>query len=467
MHQSCHTITFKPVVNHVFQPWPGERAKIFDLRFEGLQRPRQFAQLGETSMSDPIDRRHFLGIAAGTGLSAGLANAVVGAQGPSPGELIGDDSRKGSRDSAPFLTEANKFVDVSRGNPKPHTLKGEALAKARLTPSTWRLEIVGDPSANVARPGRLEDNTALDLAGLKELGKSHGVKFLKAMQCNNIPFPLGQGLWEGVPLRDVLRRVGKVGNVRRVYYWGFHNDDPAQLFQSSLAYNRAMESPPWEPPPLVAYRLNGQDIPLVRGGPVRMIVPWAHGFKSVKWLQRIVLTNDYQANDTYALQNNDPESYLKTAAYIGRGSLSFKAGEPVAIAGAAMVGLSGLKRVEFWLRPASGRDGKLADDDPAWLTAEWRPCELMPPPSNWKAILPKAISSKDVWGFDRKSGTPKDWPLLYSMVPWTARIKALSPGTYEIRARTVDLNDLAQPEPRPYQKSGLNLVPIQTLVVTA
>ena len=28
------------------------------------------------------------------------------------------------------------------------------------------------------------------------------------------------------------------------------------------------------------------------------------------------MTNDYHANDTYALQNNDPESYLKTAAYI-------------------------------------------------------------------------------------------------------------------------------------------------------
>ena len=93
-----------------------------------------------------------------------------------------------------------------------------------------------------------------------------------------------------------------------------------KLFQSSLSYNRVMETPPWEPPPIVAYRLNGQDIPLERGGPVRMVVPWAHGFKSVKWLQRIVLTNDYQANDTYALQNNDPESYLKTAAYIGKGA---------------------------------------------------------------------------------------------------------------------------------------------------
>ena len=171
----------------------------------------------------------------------------------------------------------------------------------------------------------------------------------------------------------------------------------SHLFPITASWRR----PPWEPPPLVAYRLNGQDIPLERGGPVRMVVPWAHGFKSIKWLQRIVLTNDYQANDTYALQNNDPESYLKTAAYIGKGPISFRAGEPIAIDGTAMVGPSGLKRVEFWVRPATGADEKLADDDPAWKTAVWSPCELMPPPDDWDAILPAGTSPKDVWGFDR------------------------------------------------------------------
>ena len=58
--------------------------------------------------------------------------------------------------------------------------------------------------------------TAIDFATVVELGKKHGIKFLKAMQCNNIPLPLGQGLWEGVPLREVLKLVGKVNNVRRV-----------------------------------------------------------------------------------------------------------------------------------------------------------------------------------------------------------------------------------------------------------
>src|SRR5881628_1521538 len=121
-----------------------------------------------------------------------------------------------------FLTNPADFQDVSRGNPRPHTLKGEALVKARLTPETWRLEIVSDGSTQIAKPRKLEDKTALDLPALQELGKKHGIRFLKAMQCLNIAQPLGQGLWEGVPLREVLKLVGKLNNIRRVYYHGFH-----------------------------------------------------------------------------------------------------------------------------------------------------------------------------------------------------------------------------------------------------
>ncbi len=39
-----------------------------------------------------------------------------------------------------FLTNPGEFRDVSRGNPKPFKLQGEALVQARLTPETWRLE---------------------------------------------------------------------------------------------------------------------------------------------------------------------------------------------------------------------------------------------------------------------------------------------------------------------------------------
>jgi DMSO/TMAO reductase YedYZ molybdopterin-dependent catalytic subunit len=329
------------------------------------------------------------------------------------------------------------------------------------------LEIVSDGSSQLAKPRKLDDGTAIDFGTLVELGKKHGIKFLKAMQCNNIPLPLGQGLWEGVPLREVLKLVGKVNNVRRVYYWGFHNNDPAQMFQSSLSYNQVMETPPWDMPPFVGYRLNGQPLTLKRGGPVRMIVPWAHGFKSVKWLQRIVLTNDYKANDTYALQNNDPDSYLKTAAYLDESAQVFKKGEPVVVAGTAMAGWSGLKQVEYWLRPDTGTHGQLADDDPAWRTAVWHPGELTGPPRNWAGQLPEDVKPNDIWGFNPGTGQPKNWPLRFSVAYWTATLKGLAPGAYEFRVRTRDLNGLAQPEPRTYQKSGLNRVQCKQIVVMA
>src|SRR5216683_2419574 len=117
-----------------------------------------------------------------------------------------------------FLTTPAEFRDVSRGNPRPHSLKGDDLVKARLTPETWRLEIVSDGSTKIEKPRKLEDGTAIDFETIQDLGKKHGIKFLKAMQCLNIPQPLGQGLWEGVALREVLKLVGKVNNIRRVYY---------------------------------------------------------------------------------------------------------------------------------------------------------------------------------------------------------------------------------------------------------
>ncbi|MCI0642546.1 MAG: molybdopterin-dependent oxidoreductase [Gemmataceae bacterium] len=364
-----------------------------------------------------------------------------------------------------FLTVPQDFRDVSRGNPRPFTLKGDALVQARLTPETWRLEIMSDGSTEVERPRRLEDKSAIDLPAIEGLGKTHGIKFLKAMQCNNIDQPLGQGLWEGVPLREVLKFAGRLNNIRRVYYWGFHNNDPKQVFQSSLAYNHVMETPPWDLPVFVAYRLNGQPISLLRGGPVRMIVPWAHGFKSIKWLQRIVLTNDHRANDTYAAGNNDIESYLKTAAYLDAGPQKVRAGAPIEFTGTAMVGWSGLKRVEYWLRSAAGQHGQLAGDDPAWRTARWQPCRIEPPPRDWGGNLPDGVMPKEVWGFDPKTGRPKEWPLRFSVALWSASMRDVKPGAYEFRVRTVDQNDFAQPEPRPYPKSGRNAIPVRQFVV--
>ncbi len=352
-----------------------------------------------------------------------------------------------------------------RGNPPPHKLQGEELIKARLTPETWRLEIVGDGGCKVEKPRTLADGTAIDMPTLLELGKKHGVKFLKAMQCRSGNYPQSHGLWEGVPLREVLRLAGKVDNVMRVYGNGFHNNDPKQLFQSSANYTQVADGVPGELPVMVAYQHNGGPISLLRGGPVRLILPWAYGFKNIKWLQRIRLTSDTKAIDTYG---GEPDAYLKTQVPRIEGPGSFKVGVPATYSGVAVVGLPGLKRLEYWLRPAAaGTDGKLADDDPAWQKADWRSFEIDPPPDDWSAHLPKGISSKDLWGFDPQTGQPKDWPLRYTVASWTLTLNDLKPGDYELRVRTVDLNGHAQPEPRPQQPTGRNAIPCKIIKVTA
>jgi DMSO/TMAO reductase YedYZ molybdopterin-dependent catalytic subunit len=402
-------------------------------------------------MRQPISRRDVFRLGAAGAVAAAAAPTAPAADPPAS--------------SRPFLTPGKDFRDVSRGDPVPHSLKGEALVKARLTPESWRLEVVAEEKATVEKPLTLDAGTALDLPGLQKLGEKHGVRFLKAMQCNNIALPLGQGLWEGVPLRDVLKACGTPVNARRLYYWGFHNDDPKQLFRSSLAMNQVLDTPPGEMPPFLAYRLNGGPIPLTRGGPVRMVVPWAHGFKSIKWLRKVVLTSAYDANDTYALQNNDPESYLKTAAYFDNpGDEKFAGGKPLVIRGTAMVGWPGLERVESWLRPDAGTGGKLADDDPAWAKAEWKPGAIDPPPADWGGGLPDGVLPKDVWGFG-PDGKPREWPMRFSVAHWTVTLKDVKPGKYELRVRTVDRNGFAQPEPRPNQRSGRNLVQCKLFAV--
>ena len=73
-----------------------------------------------------------------------------------------------------------------------------------------------------------------------KLAEKHAVRFAKVMTCLNIGCPLGMGIWEGVPLRDVWMTQPRE-DMRRVFYYGYHNDDPEQMFRSSLPIGRVFE----------------------------------------------------------------------------------------------------------------------------------------------------------------------------------------------------------------------------------
>ncbi len=352
-----------------------------------------------------------------------------------------------------YLTPQERFGVVERGNPLPYTLPLGRRLELGLERDTWQLEIVADPESNtkLEQPLSRESGSTIDFETLVKLGQVHGVQFLKGLSCNNIGEPLGMGLWEGVPLRVLVWMTRPVVNVRRVFYYGYHNDDPTQMFRSSLPIGRVLEEPPGELPVIVCYKLNGEFLTGQRGGPVRMVVPETYGFKSVKWLQRVVLTNHYAANDTYEDGNNDIDSAMKTFARFAQIPTTARANEPIRISGVAQVGVSGLSRVQYALQPESD---PLPEDDPTFSNANWQDAQILPPPEKWGTMLPDGRLPGVPLLFDPASGASTQWPMRYTVVHWQAAIPAVEPGTYRLVCRTIDCNGIAQPMPRPFPKSG-------------
>jgi DMSO/TMAO reductase YedYZ molybdopterin-dependent catalytic subunit len=353
----------------------------------------------------------------------------------------------------PYFTPQDEFRDVSRGQPLPHSLPDAKKREVGLTRDTWRLEVLSDPDhpATLGRQFTRIDGTALDFDGLLRLGAKHAVRFPKVMTCLNIGCPLGMGLWEGVPLRDVLWLTQPRENVRRVFYYGYHNDDPKQMFRSSLPVGRVLEDPDDLPPVILCYKLNGEWLTSERGGPVRVVVPEAYGFKSIKWVSHVVLTNLYHANDTYADRNNDVDSPLKTFAATLSVPAEVKPGEPIPVSGYAQVGVSGLSKVQVWVSLA---ETKWPADDPHFTTAPWTAAEILAPPVQWDGQLLGDALAKGVHGLDPNTGRPRTWPMRLCKAHWAAVLPGLTAGDYTLRCRTVDAQGTAQPMPRPFRKSG-------------
>ena len=68
---------------------------------------------------------------------------------------------------------------------------------------------------------------------------------------------------------------------------------------------------------------------------------------------------------------------------------------------------------------------------------------------------------------DPKSGQPREWPLRYTIAHWAALIQPLAPGAYELACRTIDLNGIPQPMPRPFLRTGVTAIHRLPLVVKA
>jgi DMSO/TMAO reductase YedYZ molybdopterin-dependent catalytic subunit len=131
----------------------------------------------------------------------------------------------------------------------------------------WRLSIEGQ----VARPG------SYSLTDLKRLPSR--TQITKHM-CEEGWSAIAE--WTGVPLRRVLEAAGVRSTARFVNFYAY--DACADGIDMLDALH---------PQTILAYGMNGRDLPMAHGAPLRLRVETQLGYKSVKFLQRIVVTDRF------------------------------------------------------------------------------------------------------------------------------------------------------------------------------
>jgi DMSO/TMAO reductase YedYZ molybdopterin-dependent catalytic subunit len=131
----------------------------------------------------------------------------------------------------------------------------------------WRLDVDG----MVARPA------SFSLAQLKSYPVRSQITHLA---CEEGWSFIAQ--WIGVPLSHVLHAVGILPQARYVVYFSIQPD-----WWDSLDMADA-----WHPQTLLAYAMNGGDLPVGHGGPLRLRVPRQLGYKSVKYITRLTVTDN-------------------------------------------------------------------------------------------------------------------------------------------------------------------------------
>jgi len=88
--------------------------------------------------------------------------------------------------------------------------------------------------------------------------------------------------WTGVPLSAILKDAGILKSARYVSFYGF--DQYAESIDMLDAFH---------PQTILAHTMNGEELPARNGAPLRLRVETQLGYKNVKFLQRIVVTDSF------------------------------------------------------------------------------------------------------------------------------------------------------------------------------
>ena len=230
-----------------------------------------------------LNRRNFLraGLLAGSGAATALAYSAfrpgqtldsefANIEGISAGEkTLGGESATSFDD----ITNYNNFYEFS-------TSKTSVARAARsLTTRPWTVEVGG----LAARP------RTFDIDELLGFPQEERIYRFRCVEAWSMVIP-----WVGFELRKLLEQVEPLSTAKYVAFETFYDPDVMQSsfaagipfpYVEGLRLDEAMH-----PLTLLATGLYGKQMPNQNGAPIRLVVPWKYGFKSIKSIVRITLT---------------------------------------------------------------------------------------------------------------------------------------------------------------------------------
>ena len=239
----------------------------------------------------------------------------------------------------PFITPNADFYRIDT-----------AFSAPRVRLDTWAVEIGG----RVDRPLRL---TYDDLIGRPQVERVITICCVSNEVGGDL---IGNAVWQGVLLADLLDEVGVRAEATQVFGTSVDGWTCGFPVQMALDGRDAM----------IALLMNGEQLPINHGFPARMIVPGLYGYVSAtKWLSKIDLTTWDEAVGYWVPRGWSRDAPVKTQSRIDvpRRDVTIAPGK-TPIAGIAWAQHRGISKVEVRIDEGQWREARLSADltDDVW-----------------------------------------------------------------------------------------------------
>jgi DMSO/TMAO reductase YedYZ molybdopterin-dependent catalytic subunit len=264
-------------------------------------------------------RRHFLRHMGGIGMMGLLGESVWGAIAATPielpfangqRELVSNFPQKGAmllqRTRPPLLETPFEVFDqgVFTPNDQFYVRWHLAIIPTAIDPATFRLDIRGHVRhpLSLTLDELLREFKPFEIAAVNQCsGNSRGFFSPRVAGGQWANGAMGNALWRGVRLKDVLDRAGVEAGAQQVRFNGLDTGILPQTpdFMKSLAIDHARDGEV-----MIAYAMNGEQLPLLNGFPLRLVVP---GWYATYWVKML--------NDIEVLDKPD-DNFWTTKAYL-------------------------------------------------------------------------------------------------------------------------------------------------------